>query len=85
MLKLFGYNSYIIFRMMSVRYRLNQMTVVLWYRVVVGNSTDDMYANLDAELKNGGIEEYAAFLCALPLMYTNDQGSICRLIRILSR
>lgn len=36
--------------------------------------TDDMYANLDAELKNGGIEEFAAFLCALPLMYTNDQG-----------
>lgn len=36
--------------------------------------TDEQYQALDAELQNGGIEEFAAFLCALPLMYTTDEG-----------
>lgn len=36
--------------------------------------TDEQYQALDEELHNGGLEEFAAFLCALPLMYTTNEG-----------
>lgn len=37
--------------------------------------SDEQYERLDAELKNGGLEVFAEFLFALPLMYTDDEGN----------
>ena len=68
------YNSYIIFsndeRSIPIESNDRRFMVSSCNR----KFTDDMYAALDEELKNDGIEEFAAFLCALPLMYTNEQG-----------
>lgn len=36
--------------------------------------TEDQFLALKAEIDNGGLEEFAAFLSSLPLMYTNDSG-----------
>lgn len=35
--------------------------------------SDEQYEDLAAEIENGGIEEFARFLCALPLMYTAER------------
>ena len=35
--------------------------------------SDEQYEALAAEIENGGIEEFARFLCALPLMYTAER------------
>ena len=68
------YNSYIIFsndeRSIPIESNDRRFMVSSCNR----KFTDEMYAALDEELKNDGIEEFAAFLCALPLMYTNEQG-----------